>query len=63
MIYFLILFNDAFLVRKKDEIGEACSRHRKIRNAYKIFVGKPEGKRPLGRPRRRWRILKWILRK
>jgi hypothetical protein len=24
------------------------------RNAYRIFVGKPEGKRPLGRPRRRW---------
>jgi hypothetical protein len=25
-------------------------------------VGKPEGKRPLGRPRRRWRIiLRWIL--
>jgi hypothetical protein len=24
------------------------------RNAYKILVGKPEGKRPLGRPRRRW---------
>jgi hypothetical protein len=23
-------------------------------NAYKILVGKPEGKRPLGRPRRRW---------
>jgi hypothetical protein len=23
------------------------------RNAYRIFVGKPEGKRPLGRPRRR----------
>jgi hypothetical protein len=22
------------------------------RNAYRIFVGKPEGKRPLGRPRR-----------
>jgi hypothetical protein len=22
-------------------------------NAYRIFVGKPEGKRPLGRPRRR----------
>jgi hypothetical protein len=21
---------------------------------YKILVGKPEGKRPLGRPRRRW---------
>jgi hypothetical protein len=23
-------------------------------NVYRIFVGKPEGKRPLGRPRRRW---------
>jgi hypothetical protein len=24
------------------------------RNAYMILVGKPEGKKPLGRPRRRW---------
>jgi hypothetical protein len=24
------------------------------RNAYRILVGRPEGKRPLGRPRRRW---------
>jgi hypothetical protein len=24
------------------------------RNAYRIFVVKPEGKRALGRPRRRW---------
>ncbi|KAJ4436977.1 hypothetical protein ANN_17109 [Periplaneta americana] len=24
------------------------------RNAYKVLVGRPEGKRPLGRPRRRW---------
>jgi hypothetical protein len=24
------------------------------RNAYKLLVGKPEGRRPLGRPRRRW---------
>jgi hypothetical protein len=24
------------------------------RNAYKLLVGKPEGKRPLLRPRRRW---------
>ena len=24
------------------------------RGAYKFLVGKPEGKRPLGRPRRRW---------
>jgi hypothetical protein len=24
------------------------------RNVYRILVGKPEGKRPRGRPRRRW---------
>jgi hypothetical protein len=30
------------------------ARIREKRNAYKILVGKPEGKRPLGRPRRRW---------
>jgi len=24
------------------------------RRAYRVLVGKPEGKRPLGRPRRRW---------
>ena len=24
------------------------------RGVYKVFVGKPEGKRPLWRPRRRW---------
>jgi hypothetical protein len=27
---------------------------REKRNAYRIVVGKPEGKTPLGRPRRRW---------
>jgi hypothetical protein len=26
----------------------------RIGNAYKILVGKAEGKRPVGRPRRRW---------
>jgi hypothetical protein len=31
---------------------------------YRVLVGKPEGKRPLGRPRRRWGIiLEWIFRK
>jgi hypothetical protein len=25
------------------------------RNAFSVFVGKPEGKRPLGRPRSRWK--------
>jgi hypothetical protein len=27
---------------------------RKKRNVYRLLVGKPEGKRPVGRPRRRW---------
>jgi hypothetical protein len=25
-----------------------------VRKVYKVLVGKPEGRRPLGRPRRRW---------
>jgi hypothetical protein len=25
-----------------------------MRNVYRILVGKPEGKKPIGRPRRRW---------
>jgi hypothetical protein len=39
---------------KEDEMGEACSTNGEKRNAYRILVGKPEGKRPLRRPRRRW---------
>jgi hypothetical protein len=34
-------------------MGRACSTHGKKLNEYTILVGKPEGKRPLGRPRRR----------
>jgi hypothetical protein len=31
------------------------------RNAYKNAMGKPEGKKPLGRPRRMWEDnIKWI---
>jgi hypothetical protein len=30
------------------------ARVREMRNAYKILFGNSEGKRPLGRPRRRW---------
>jgi hypothetical protein len=35
-------------------VGGACSRMGEKKNAYRLLVGKPEGKRPLGRPRRRW---------
>jgi hypothetical protein len=35
-------------------MGRACSTNGEKRYAYRILMGKPEGKRPLGRPRRRW---------
>ena len=36
------------------EMGRTCSTYGTSRNAYRVLVGKPEGKRHLGRPRRRW---------
>jgi hypothetical protein len=39
---------------KEGEMGKACSTHGDNRNAYRVLVGRPEGKRPLGRPRCRW---------
>jgi hypothetical protein len=35
-------------------MGAACSTNGEKTNAYRLLVGKPEGKRPPGRPRRRW---------
>jgi hypothetical protein len=35
-------------------MGGECSAHGEMRNACKIFVGKPGGNRPLRRSRRRW---------
>jgi hypothetical protein len=42
-------------------VGHA-TRMGEMRNAYKVLVGKPEGKGPLGRPRRRWTDIKMDLR-
>jgi hypothetical protein len=39
---------------KKDEMARAYSTNGETRKEYRILVGKPEVKRPLGRPRRRW---------
>jgi hypothetical protein len=45
-------------------MGRACNAQRKMRNAYKILVGKPEEKRLLGTPwRRREDNIKMGLRK
>jgi hypothetical protein len=35
-------------------MGGSCSTNGEKRNVYRLLVGKPEGKRPLGRPRRKW---------
>ena len=35
-------------------MGRACSQNGEGRSAFKNLTGKPTGKRPLGRPMRRW---------
>jgi hypothetical protein len=35
-------------------MGGTCGTNGEKRNVYRLLVGKPEGKRPLGRPRPRW---------
>jgi hypothetical protein len=39
--------------RKMSSAGHVARRG-EVRNMYRVLVGKPKGKRPLGRPRRRW---------
>jgi hypothetical protein len=41
------LWNVLYFCYQRLEFGER-------RGVYRVLVGKPEGKRPLGRPRRRW---------
>jgi hypothetical protein len=52
----LLLFSLFLLIllSPEDNTGRACSTNGKKRNTYRILVGKPEGKRPLGRQRCRW---------
>jgi hypothetical protein len=35
-------------------MGGTCSTYGESRGVYRVLVGKPERRRPLGRPRRRW---------
>jgi hypothetical protein len=42
--------------------AEHVARMGEKRTVYRLLVGKPEGERPLGRPRRRWvDNIRWIL--
>jgi hypothetical protein len=48
----------------KNEMGGVSIADAEERGVYRVLVVNPEGKRPLGRPRRRWEvILRWIFRK
>jgi len=44
-------------------MGGACTTYGGEKSCIRVLVGKPEGNNPLGRPRRRWIILRWIFRK
>jgi hypothetical protein len=35
-------------------VGGTCGTHGGGESIYRVLVGRPKGKRPLGRPRRRW---------
>jgi hypothetical protein len=39
---------------EKNEMGWACGAYGWGEGVYRVLVGKPEGRRPLRRPRRRW---------
>jgi hypothetical protein len=39
---------------EKNQIGGACSSDGEGRGVYSVLMGNPDGKRPLGRPWRRW---------
>jgi hypothetical protein len=43
-----------FITSKRMRWTGHVARMGEKRNAYRILLGKPEGKRPLGRPRRSW---------
>jgi len=43
-------------------LEEGCNTCGKERGAYRVLMGKPETKRPLGRPRYKWNIIfRWIM--
>ena len=52
------LYCSPYIVRviksRKNEMGGACGTHGDRRGVYRVLMGKHEGKKPLGRPRRRW---------
>ena len=55
--YFLLTFRSMRWAGHVARVGE-------VRGVHRVLLRKPEGKRPLGRPRHRWEDnLRWIFRK
>jgi hypothetical protein len=52
-LYFFTKYYDDNQI-KRTRWAWACSKHKEIRNVYKILDIKFHGKRPLTRPRHRW---------
>jgi hypothetical protein len=52
------LYSSSSIIRiiklRRMKLAGHVARMAEKRNMYRLLVGKPEGKRPLGRPRRRW---------
>ena len=62
---YIIVFNPVMKSRRMRWVGHVA-RMGEQRGVYRVLVGKPEGWRPLGRPRRTldgWIILGWISRR
>jgi hypothetical protein len=56
VIVWIKLHHENFMV-------SVCSMNEGKRNVYRVLVGNPEGNRPLGRPRCRWKDnIKMVLR-
>jgi hypothetical protein len=53
-VKYSIIFLIRIIKSRRMRLAGHVARMGEKRNAYRLLVGKPEGKRPLGRPRRRW---------
>ena len=42
---------------EKNEIGRSCCMYGQRRSVHRVLVGRPEGRRSLDRPRRRWKYI------
>ena len=58
--FFLFLTKYHSTDQFKDEMGGTCGTYGERRGTYRVLLGKPEGKRPLGRPMRKGIMLRRI---